>query len=68
MEAIIEGVTYEAEALKIGPNMAKYEKRAFGLKGPRGAMYYLTQKINGAWFMMSMTGCRVSWPKAVEVI
>lgn len=68
MKAIIEGVTYEAEPLKIGPNLAKYDKQAFGLKGPRGAMYYLTQKISGGWFMMAMTGARVSYPLAVEII
>lgn len=68
MTVIADGIEYKAEKLNLGPNSLKYNLQAFGLIGPRGASYYLTQGINGLWHMLAIShGLRAVWPKNVEV-
>ena len=64
----IDGTIYAAQELPIGPNLAKYDARAFALEGPRGAAYLLTQSVKGWWHMMAVrSGIRTSYPLNVEI-
>jgi hypothetical protein len=69
MKAIINGTTYEAKSLPIGPNMAKHTEGAWGLTGPRGATFYLAKPRGGRWFMLAMGGwqCQKTYPRNVQI-
>ena len=63
----VDGIKYVAEQLQIGPNLAKYDAQLFGLKGPKGAYYMLSQSVRGFWTMISMRGNRITKHHIVNV-
>ncbi len=68
MTITVDGTSYQAEKLKIGPNLAKYDAQCFGLIGPRGAGYLLSQSVKGFWVLMAVSHqVRKTYPLNVSI-